>query len=130
MDIAQAKAILDKYGRENCMQIIFDNGRVWLTCIPKRSENPTEAKRGLPQRDPVTKKIEFLYFDDLITFDEASDSVCMKEHQPGSSQDAANYYNWLIVNPCEGIQGFAFIPKELPEEQKYRIREQWDHTLT
>ena len=61
MDITQAKAILDKYGRENCMQIIFDNGRVWLTCVPKRSKDPKEAKRGLPQRDPITKKILFEY---------------------------------------------------------------------
>ena len=63
MDITQAKAILDKYGRENCMQIIFDNGRVWLTCVPKRSTDPKEAKRGLPARDPLTHKIIFEYFD-------------------------------------------------------------------
>lgn len=129
MDITQAKAILDKYGRENCMQIIFDNGRVWLTCVPKRSSDPKEAKRGLPARDPITKKILFEYFDDLVTFDETTDSVCIKEHQPGTSQDASDYYNWYIVNPCEGIQGFTFIPSDLPEEQKYRIREQWDHTI-
>lgn len=128
MDYAQARKILDKYGEDNCMQIIFDNGRVWLTNLYELSDDPKEAMRGIPKRDE-NGKIVFLKFSDIVSFDEESDTVCKKTNQHGVDYKSMKTIRWDIVNPIEGIQGFNFLPQDATEQEKYIIRTQWDHTI-
>ena len=129
MDYAQARAILDKYGEDRCMQIIFDNGRVWLTNVPKLSDNPMDRLRGYKQRD-AQGRIQFYKFSELVEFDEATDSVKMREHQHGVDMKTRDAIRWDIVTPIECIQGFNFLPDDITEEEEYLIRTQWDHTIT
>ena len=129
MDYAQARAILDKYGEDRCMQIIFDNGRVWLTNVPKLSDNPMDRVRGYKQRD-AQGRIQFYKFSELVEFDEETETVKMREHQHGVDMNTRDTIRWDIVNPIEGIQGFNFLPDDITEEEEYIIRTQWDHTIT
>ena len=129
MDYSQAKAILDKYGMENCIQIIFDNGRVWNLIVPKLSEDPKERKRGIKQRDEETGRILYEKVEDLIEFDVDTDSIKMREYQHGVDMGTRDLVRWEIVNPIEGIQGFNFFPEDATDDEKYWIRTQWDHTI-
>lgn len=128
MDYAQAKAILDKYGMENCIQIIFDNGRVWNLIVPKYSTNPKERQRGIKQKD-ANGRIQFERVADIIEFDEATDSIKMREYQHGVDMKSHELIRWDIVNPIEGIQGFNFFPEDATDDEKYIIRTQWDHYI-
>ena len=128
MDYAQARKILDKYGEDNCVQIIFDNGRVWLTSEPKVNEDPVKAMRGIPQTDE-NGKIVFLKFSDLIELDEETDSIKKRTYQHGVDKRTRDTIQWDIVNPIEGIQGFNFLPPDCTPEQEYIIRSQWDHFI-
>jgi hypothetical protein len=130
MDYAQARAILDKYGEDRCMQIIFDNGRVWLVGnIAKPHPDPMKRRRGEKLRD-ANGNIVYYKFSELVEFDEATDSIKMREFQHGVDQEVRDVIQWDIVNPIEGIQGFAFIPEEFDDKQAALIRKYWDPTLT
>ena len=129
MDYSQAKAILDKYGMENCIQIIFDNGRVWNLIVPKLSDDPKERKRGIKQRDEETGRILYEKVEDLIEFDVDTDSIKMREYQHGVDMGTRDLVRWEIVNPIEGIQGFNFFPEDATDDEKYWIRTQWDPTI-
>ena len=128
MDYSQAKAILDKYGMENCVQIIFDNGRVWNLIVPKLSEDPKERQRGIKQRDEQGRLI-FEKVEDLIEFDVDTDSIKMREYQHGVDMATHELIRWEIVNPIECIQGFNFFPEDATDDEKYLIRTQWDHMI-
>lgn len=129
MDYKQAVAILDKYGRDKCMQIIFDNGRVWLANVPKKNSDPVKARLGYPERDEKGNVVYYT-FDELFQLDEATDSIQKIEYQHGTSQNIRDRINWLIVNPIEGIQGFNFLPPNLSPEEEQFIRDNWDHSIT
>lgn len=134
MDYAQCRAILDKYGEDNCVQIIFDNGRVWLTKVPKLSDNPDEARKGIKMRD---KDGHLVYhkFSEIVEFDEATDSMRKKEFQKSVNQKSRSLMWWWICTPLENIQGFSFLPKvgegepALTEEQIKVIIDNWDHCI-
>ena len=128
MDYAQARAILDKYGEDRCMQIIFDNGRVWLTNVPKLSTDPMKRLRGIKERD-ANGHLVFYKFSELVELDEATDSIKMREYQHGVDMKTRDVIRWEIVNPIEGIQGFNFLPEGITEEEERIIREYWDHTI-
>ena len=128
MDYAQARAILDKYGEDRCMQIIFDNGRVWLTNVPKPAKDPIKAMRGYKEKD-ANGKIQFYKFSELVELDEATDSIKMREYQKAVDWKSERAIRWDIVSPIEGIQGFNFLPPDLSEDEEYVIRTQWDHTI-
>ena len=128
MDYAQARAILDKYGEDRCMQIIFDNGRVWLTNVPKPAKDPLKAIRGYKEKD-ANGKIQFYKFSELIELDEETDSIKIRENQKGVDAVSEAKIRWDIVNPIEGIQGFNFLPPDISEEEEYIIRTQWDHAI-
>ncbi len=128
MDYKQAREILDKYGEDKCMQIIFDNGRVWLTNVPKINSDPKKAVLGYPETDG-NGKIQFYKFSEIVTMDEATDSIRKRTYQHGVDYNTREVIQWDIVNPIEGIQGFNFLPEDVTEEQEYIIRSQWDHTI-
>lgn len=129
MDYAQARAILDKYGEDKCLQIIFDNGRVWLTCVAKDATDPVQRRRGYKQRD-ANGKLIFYKFSELVELDEATDSIKMREYQHGVDVNTRNALYWDIVNPIEGIQGFTFVPPDYDEEQEYILRSNFDVSIT
>ena len=128
MDYAQVRAILDKYGEDRCMQIIFDNGRVWLTNVPKPAKDPIQAMRGYKEKD-ANGKIQFYKFSELVELDEETDSIKMRENQKAVDYKSEITIIWDIVNPIEGIQGFNFLPEDITSDQEYLIRTQWDHTI-
>ena len=128
MDYAQARAILNKYGEDKCMQIIFDNGRVWLVNVPKPSKDPMKAMRGYKERD-ANNKIQFYKFSELVELDEETDSIKMREYQKAVDWKSERAIRWDIVSPIEGIQGFNFLPPDISEDEEYVIRTQWDHTI-
>ena len=130
MDYAQARAILDKYGEDRCMQIIFDNGRTWLVGnIAKPHPDPMKRRRGETLRD-ANGNIVYYKFSELVEFDEETDTIKMREFQHGVDQEVRDVIQWDIVNPIEGIQGFNFIPEEFDDKQAALIRKYWDPTLT
>lgn len=130
MDYAQARAILDKYGEDRCMQIIFDNGRVWLVGnIAKPHPDPMKRRRGEKLRD-ANGNIVYYKFSEIVELDEATDSIKMREFQHGVDQEVKDVVYWDIVNPIEGIQGFAFIPEGTSPKQVAIIKKYWDPTLT
>lgn len=130
MDYAQARAILDKYGEDRCMQIIFDNGRTWLVGnIAKPHPDPMKRRRGEKLRD-ANGNIVYYKFSELVEFDEETDTIKMREFQHGVDQEVRDVIQWDIVNPIEGIQGFNFIPEEFDDKQAALIRKYWDPTLT
>lgn len=130
MDYAQARAILDKYGEDRCMQIIFDNGRVWLVGnVAKPHPDPMKRRRGEKLRD-ADGNIVYYKFSELVEFDEETDSIKMREFQHGVDQEVKDVIQWDIVSPIEGIQGFNFIPKEFDDKQAALIRKYWDPTIT
>ena len=130
MDYAQARAILDKYGEDRCMQIIFDNGRTWLVGnIAKPHPDPMKRRRGEKLRD-ANGNIVYYKFSELVEFDEETDTIKMREFQHGVDQEVRDVVQWDIVNPIEGIQGFNFIPEEFDDKQAALIRKYWDPTLT
>ena len=125
MDYAQARAILDKYGEDRCLQIIFDNGRVWLINRAKPDDDPTRRKLGYKKKGPDGKMV-FYKFSELVELDEATDSIKFREYQHGVDGDSREAIRWDIVNPIEGIQGFNFLPEGITPEEEYLIRSQWD----
>jgi len=128
MDYAQVRAILDKYGEDKCIQIIFDNGRTWLLNVAKEATDPSQRRRGYKQRD-ANGRLVFLKFSELVELDEETDTIKMREYQHGVDVNTRNRIFWDIVNPIEGIQGFNFVPPEFDEEQEYQLRMQFDVTI-
>lgn len=128
MDLAQFKKMLDAHGADKCMQIIFDNGRVWLTSRPKPSSNPKDYARGLCERDE-NGKIVFNKFSDLVIINEDRETVTYIEFGHGVDANTADKIKYVVENPIEGIQGLAFIPDGYSEEQEYFLRCNWDHMI-
>lgn len=129
MDYAQARAILDKYGEDRCIQIIFDNGRVWLINRMKPHDDPIKRQLGYKKKDANGKYV-FYKFSELVEFDEETDTVKFREHQHGVDSKSHEAIRWDIVNPIECIQGFNFLPPDLTPEEEYLIRTQWDVHIT
>ena len=134
MDYAQCRQILDKYGEDNCVQIIFDNGRVWLTKIAKLSDDPAEARQGIVKRDE-DGNIEYYKFSEIVEMDQETDSMRKKEFQKSVNYKSRERMWWWICTPLENIQGFSFLPKPgegkpaLTEKEIQTLIENWDHTI-
>lgn len=129
MDYAQVRAILDKYGEDRCLQIIFDNGRTWLINRAKPAEDPVKRRLGYKQKDE-NGKLVFYKFSELVELDEDTDTIKMREYQHGVDMKDSEAIRWDIVSPIEGIQGFNFLPPDITEDEEYLIRSQWDVTIT
>ena len=129
MDYAQVRAILDKYGEDRCLQIIFDNGRTWLINRAKPAEDPVKRRLGYKQKDE-NGKLVFYKFSELVELDEDTDTIKMREYQHGVDMKDSEAIRWDIVSPIEGIQGFNFLPPDVTEDEEYLIRSQWDVTIT
>ena len=124
MDCAQLRSIIEANGgTKKCIQIIFDNGRTWLTFRAKMDD------KNYPVRDTVTNKIQFDRFDDLVIIDDATDSVKLLERQHGANKETRDAIRWYIVTPAECIQGLNFLPPDISEEEEYKILTHWDHTI-
>ena len=129
MDYAQVRAILDKYGEDRCLQIIFDNGRTWLINRAKPADDPVKRRLGYKQKDE-NGKLVFYKFSELVELDEDTDTIKMREYQHGVDMKDSEAIRWDIVSPIEGIQGFNFLPPDITEDEEYLIRSQWDVTIT
>ena len=129
MDYAQVRAILDKYGEDRCLQIIFDNGRTWLINRAKPADDPVKRRLGYKQKDE-NGKLVFYKFSELVELDEDTDTIKMREYQHGVDMKDSEAIRWDIVSPIEGIQGFNFLPPDVTEDEEYLIRSQWDVTIT
>jgi hypothetical protein len=129
MDMATFKSTLDKYGRDNLVEIIFDNVRTWLIKHPKLSDDPAEARRGISKRDE-NKNLVYTTFDEIVELDEANESIVKTEYLPGVDYDMAQKCRWKIVTHIEHVQGLIFLPADATDKEKQYILDHWDHTIT
>lgn len=124
MTIDTFNSILNKYGKDKILGIVFDNMRVWSLVKAKRDPN----NPSYPLRDENGKK-QFYTFDELVTIDTDAEAIVIREYQHGTTAKEREKIQWDIVTPVENIQGFRFAPVDFTEDQIQYIKENWDPTL-
>lgn len=127
MDATSLNAILTKYGKDNCLQIMFNNGKVMNLVKFKMDSTATILlDRTKPTVDATTKKHSFYTFDELVTINTSENVLEKKEHEHVFSGIQENDYNWLAVYPIDMVSGFFFMPSDLTEDQKYTMKSNWN----
>lgn len=123
MTLDEFNGILNTYGKDKILGIVFDNMRVWSLVVAKR--DPEKPSYPLIEDG---KKV-FYTFDELVTIDTANNAIVIREYQGGTSIKGREYFQWDIVTPVENIQGFRFAPANFTEDQIQKLKENWDPTV-
>ena len=123
MTLDEFNGILNTYGKDKILGIVFDNMRVWSLVVTKRDPE----KPSYPLKDE-NGKTQFYSFDELVTIDSSNNAIVIREYQSGTSVLGRKKFQWDIVTPVENIQGFRFAPSDYTEDQVYELKCNWDPT--
>lgn len=103
MDMAGFKATLEKYGKDNCYMIMFDNSHACR--IKELNEDKTFKK-----------------FDEVVTLDEENELIIFKQElQVINKQQCKEPLVVTVVKPVETVQGLFFASEYTRKHIDYAI---------